>query len=33
MFEVLTVGENPYYDHKPLLKNKEYKEKISIEYK
>ena len=30
MFEVLTIGENPYYQHR--IKNKDYKEKMKIEY-
>ena len=30
MFEVLTIGENPYYQHR--IKNRDYKEKMKIEY-
>ena len=30
MFEVLTIGENPYIHHR--IKNKDYKEKMKNEY-
>ena len=30
MFEVLTIGENPYIHHK--IRNKDYKERMKVEY-
>ena len=30
MFEVLTIGENPYIHHR--IKNKDYKERMKVEY-
>ena len=30
MFEVLTIGENPYIHHK--INNKHYKERMKVEY-
>ena len=30
MFEILTVGENPYYQHR--IKNKDYRDRMKAEY-
>ena len=30
MFEVLTIGENPYIHHR--IKNRDYKERMKVEY-
>jgi hypothetical protein len=32
MFEILSVGENPYHFHRPAIRNKDYKEWMKREY-